>query len=65
MITEETLIGNINSIYQQGGSHILIEFLIAGVSFNCKITRKEMEEQRLLPGDKIYVNIDSNKICWI
>lgn len=66
MITEDTLTGEINSIHQQNsGKSLLIEFLIGGISFNCKITREEMKIQRLLPGDKIYINIDTSKVCWI
>ncbi len=66
MINNETLKAVINSIHQQeDGKTLLIEFLIAGIPFNCKISRKVMEEQRLLPGDKIYVNINTEHICWI
>jgi len=66
MINHETLNGVINSIHQQEeGKSLLIEFLISGVPFNCKISREEMEKQRLLPGDKIYVNIYTENICWI
>ena len=66
MITDETLKGVINSIHQQeDGDLLLIEFFIASIPFNCKISRKDMETQRLLPGDKIYINISTENICWI
>jgi len=66
MINENTLIGVINSIHmQEEGTFLQIEFTIAGVCFNCKISRKYMEEQRLLPGDRININIDLNEVCWI
>ena len=66
MITDETLTGTISSIHQQQSSDtLLLEFTISGVCFNCKVTRKEMQEQVLLPGDSIYVNIDTSRVCWI
>ncbi|MGB6328921.1 MAG: energy-coupling factor ABC transporter ATP-binding protein [Halarcobacter sp.] len=66
LINEDTLIGTVSSIQQQKTlEYLLIEFIIGGASFNCRITRNEMKIQRLLPGDKIYVNIDFKNICWI
>lgn len=66
MINENTLIGTISSIQQQHCvEHLLVEFSIAGISFNSRLTRKEMEMQRFLPGDRIYVNIDTDNICYI
>ena len=66
MKDENTLVGVINSIYQQTNeSQLLVEFSIGGMSFNGKITREEMQKQSLLPGDKIFVNIDFRGICWI
>lgn len=66
MKTENTLIGEVQTIRQQSSNEfLLIEFSIGGVSFNSKITREEMKEQTLLPGDKIHVNIDVDEVCWI
>ena len=66
MKTDDTLIGEVQSIRQESSTqNLLIEFTIGGVSFNSKITREEMQEQTLLPGDKIHVNIDVNEVCWI
>jgi len=66
MQNENTLIGVVNSLsQQQSGEGLLIEFSIAGVSFNCKLSREEMQKQALLPGDKIHVNIDVHEVCWI
>ena len=66
MIDENTLKGEINSMSQhQGGESLLIGFTIAGISFNCKISKNEMKKQRLFPGDEISVNIDLGEICWI
>jgi tungstate transport system ATP-binding protein len=66
MINENTLMGVINSIHmQQEGYTLHIELTISGVYFNCKISRKYMEEQRLLPGDRININIDLSEVCWI
>jgi tungstate transport system ATP-binding protein len=42
-----------------------VEFSIGSMSFNCKITREDMQKQALLPGDKIFVNIDLSGVCWI
>lgn len=66
MILETTLIGTITSIQQQQSlEHLLIEFTIGGVTFNCRLTRDQMQNQRLLPADRVYVNIDVDRICWI
>ena len=66
MINQDTLMGKILSIHQEPISdHLLVDFAISGVSFVCKLTRNEMKEQALLPGDKININIDTNDVCWI
>ncbi|MAC84388.1 MAG: hypothetical protein CL624_09660 [Arcobacter sp.] len=66
MKTENTLIGEVQTIRQQATTqYLLIEFTIGGISFNSKITREEMQKQTLLPGDKILVNIDVDEVCWI
>ena len=66
MKTENTLIGEVQTIRQQATTqYLLIEFTIGGISFNSKITREEMQKQTLLPGDKIHVNIDVDEVCWI
>ena len=66
MTNEDTVIGVINSISQQNSNELLIvEFTIGGVIFNCKIDRKIMQEQRFLPSDRVFVNIDTSMVCWI
>ncbi len=66
MKDENTLIAQVSSIQQlHSDKYLLIEFSISGISFNSKITRKQMQEQTFLPGDKIHVNIDTSKVCWI
>jgi len=66
MINQDTLMGKISSIHQEPLSdNLLIDFIISGVSFVCKLTRQEMTEQSLLPGDKININIDTSDVCWI
>ncbi|MGB1226867.1 MAG: energy-coupling factor ABC transporter ATP-binding protein [Poseidonibacter sp.] len=66
MKNENTLIGEISSIHQQhNGNELLIEFSVGGISFNSKLTREQMQEQSLLPGDKVHVNIDVTRVCWI
>jgi len=66
MINQDTLMGKISSIHQESSSdNLLVDFIISGVSFICKLTRAEMQEQSLLPGDKININIDTSDVCWI
>jgi len=66
MINQDTLMGKVSSIHQESSSdNLLIDFVISGVNFVCKLTRKEMQEQSLLPGDKININIDTSDVCWI
>lgn len=66
MKNENTLIGEVCSIHQQhSGNELLVEFSISGVSFNSKLTREQMQKESLLPGDRVYVNIDVSGVCWI
>ncbi|PLY06229.1 MAG: tungsten ABC transporter ATP-binding protein [Arcobacter sp.] len=66
MINEKTLICTITSIQQQNSvEYLLIEFTIGGISFNSRVTRDQMQDQRFLPGDRVYVNIDVDTVCWI
>lgn len=66
MVNQDTLMGKISSVYQEtSNNYLLLNFLISGISLTCKLTRKEMREQSLLPGDKININIDTSDVCWI
>lgn len=66
MINEHTLIGTVTSIQQQHNiEFLLVEFTIGGISFNSRLTRETMTKQGFLPGDRIYVNIDASKVCYI
>jgi tungstate transport system ATP-binding protein len=66
MRDDNTLVAVISSISQQHlENQLLVEFSIGGISFNSKITREDIQKQTLLPGDKIFVNIDGSGICWI
>lgn len=66
MKNENTLEGLVTSMSQPHSTNeLLIEFSIAGICFNCKLSREEMYEQKLLPGDKINVNFNLHDICWI
>jgi len=66
MINENTLKGVVNSIHQQNTKDtLLIEFSVADVNFNCKVSRELMQEQRFLPGDQIDINIDTKNVLWI
>ena len=62
-VSERTLLGVVSSIKQQQGD-ILVEFLIGGVAFSCKLNRERMQELMLLPGDTIEVAIDTKNIIW-
>ena len=66
MIDKTTLIGTVTSIGQQQLiDFLLIEFTIGGTAFNCRVHRDVMQEQRFLPGDNIYVNINTSNVRWI
>jgi len=63
---DNTLVAVVRSIHQQhNANHLLIEFSIGGIGFNSKISREEMQKQALLPGDKIFVDVDISGVCWI
>jgi len=66
MINNNSLKAIVTSIQQQSSKeHLLVQLTISDISFNCKVTRDLMQEQRFLPGDNIYVNIDTKNIKWI
>lgn len=66
MFTESTLVGTISSIQQQQSiEYLLVEFTIGGISLNCRVSREEMQIQRFLPSDRVYVNIDTSNVHWI
>jgi len=66
MINESTLIGTIRLIQQQRSEeYLLVELSIGEVTFNSRLTREAMQDQRFLPGDRVYVNINADRICWI
>lgn len=63
---ENTLLGVITSIFQDDKKDILqVEFSIAGVNFNTLVSKEKIQKEMLFPGDKININIDLSKICWI
>lgn len=65
MINNETLKGIVNSISQQKSlEDLCVEITISGISFTCRVSRKIMQEQRFLPGDKININIDTTNVSW-
>ena len=66
MKNKNTLLGTITSIHQDEKQDVLqLEFSISGVNFNTLVTKEEIQKEMLFPGDKININIDLSKICWI
>ena len=66
IVNQDTLMGKISSVHQEpSNNYLLVDLLISGISLTCRLTRKEMQEQSLLPGDKININIETNNVCWI
>ncbi len=58
--------GVVSSIHHQPSENeLLVEFLVGGVCLNSKLSREELEKQKLLPGKKINVKIDTCEVCWI
>lgn len=65
-ISSKNLIGIVHSIHKdENANELLVDFSIAGVSLNSKISVLEFQKQNLLPGSKISISIDTNKIRWI
>lgn len=65
MINEKTLKGFVVSIAkQQSLDDLCVEVTVGGVNFNCRVARGIMQEQRFLPGDEIFVNIDTTQVSW-
>ncbi|NQY94038.1 MAG: energy-coupling factor ABC transporter ATP-binding protein [Campylobacteraceae bacterium] len=57
--------GIVRSIHQQQEDFLLIETSVGGVCLNSKISRMEMQKQKLLPGDKVCISIDTTNVCYI
>ncbi len=57
--------GVVSSIHQQQEDFLLIETTVGGVCLNSKISRAEMQKQKLLPGDKVCVTVNTENICYI
>lgn len=63
---EKTLKATVTSISQQKSKeYLLVEFTISEIYFNCRVTKEEMQIQRFLPNDEIYVNIDTRNVRWV
>lgn len=63
---EKTLKAIVTSISQQKSKeYLLVEFTISEIYFNCRVTKEEMQIQRFLPNDEIYVNIDTKNVRWV
>lgn len=66
MLNPNSLKAIVRSIHLQNSKeNLLVEFMIADVNFNCQVTRELMQEQRFLPNDEIFVNIDTSNVHWI
>lgn len=66
MKSEKTLVGVITSIHQDDkDNNLQLDFSISGVNFNTLVTKEKIQKEMLFPGDKININIDLSKICWI
>lgn len=66
MKSEKTLVGVITSIHQDDkDNNLQLDFSISGVNFNTLITKEKIQKEMLFPGDKINIDIDLSKICWI
>jgi len=57
--------GTVSSIHQQQEDFLLIETTVGGVCLNSKISRVEMQKQKLLPGDRVCISIDTSGVCYI
>lgn len=63
---ENNLIGHISSLHEEFNSdYLILEFCISRISFNCKVSKEQVKEEKLLPGEKILVNIDTKNLLWI
>lgn len=60
-----SLSGIVRSIHQQQEDFLLIEVSVGGVCLNSKISRVEMQKQKLLPGDRVCIKIDTTRVCYI
>lgn len=63
-IKNKTLCAKICSIHEED-NNILVEFVIAGISFKASVSQKEVVEAKLLPGSKIEVFIDTKNANWL
>ncbi len=65
-ITEESLSATVSSIHQQNcQNHLLVEFSLGGICLNSRLKKENIEKDYLLPGNNIFVKIDTQKVQWL
>ncbi len=64
--SENALKVRVNSISSQNNNKdILLELFVGGVILNKKVSKKFVEENKLLPSEQIYINIDTQNLIWL
>ncbi len=63
---EKAIKGLVTSLHKEPHKNeMLVEFVIGGICLNSKVTRDEIKEKKILPGNEVEVTIDTSKACWI
>lgn len=56
----------VNSIYkEQTRKNVIVEFVISGVSLNSEILMEDIYKNNILPGNDIFISINTSNACWI
>ncbi len=62
----DILVAIINSISQESATEeILLDFMVGEVSFKAKVSKEQIQKEAFYPFDKVYIYIDTSKVCWI
>jgi len=58
--------GTVSSIQKQNSEDgLLVEVMVAEVSLSVSVSQEQVNEHRILPGERVLVGVDTDKIYWL
>jgi len=58
--------GTVSLIQKQNSEDgLLVEVMVAEVSLSVSVSQEQVNEHRILPGERVLVGVDTDKIYWL
>ncbi|MDA7848323.1 hypothetical protein N8972_02410, partial [Sulfurospirillum sp.] len=58
--------GVISSIHKQNSeADLLVEISVAEVSLNATLCANQIKEHKILPGETVWLDIETKDVCWL